>query len=173
MSPRRIAIVDMGSNSLKFSITEVNDSGGQTVIHERADTIRLSAGIRSTGAIEPGRMTRALESLKHYEQVARAHGVEQWIGVATAAIRMASNGQDLLDAIARTTSWNIRVISGDEEAELTFLGLQTRIAELRPRLHSRHWRWKLRGYRCPGPRVHGGGVDLHWIGHPLGYMLHQ
>jgi exopolyphosphatase/guanosine-5'-triphosphate,3'-diphosphate pyrophosphatase len=119
----RIAIVDMGTNSLKFSVTEVDSTGAETIINARADTIRLGAGIETTGVIDPVRAQRAIDALVSYEQVAKSLGAEALIGVATAAFRMANNRFDLLGRIARTTDWKVSVISGAEEARLTFLGL--------------------------------------------------
>ncbi len=121
--PRRLAVVDMGSNTLKFSVTEVGPTGEERVIHAYAETVRLGAGVAVHGSIEPDRIERALIALRHYELVAKSYGVEACIGVATAALRMASNGDDLLDRIHRTTGWDISVITGADEARLAFKGL--------------------------------------------------
>ncbi len=120
---RRIAVVDMGSNTLKFTVTEVDEFGSEQVIHAYAETVRLGAGVAVEKRIEPERIERALLALRHYELVAKSLGVEAYIGVATAALRMASNGDDLLESIHRTTGWNVRVITGEEEARLAFQGL--------------------------------------------------
>ncbi len=120
---QRIAIVDLGTNTLKFSVTEIDSTGAQTIINARADTVRLGAGIGTTGLIDPVRAQRAIDALVSYEHVAKSLGAGAQIGVATAALRMASNGSDLLDRIAGTTDWKVSVISGAEEAHLTFLGL--------------------------------------------------
>ena len=62
--PRRIAVVDMGSNTLKFSITEVDGSGSERVIHAHAETVRLGAGVAATGSIDPERFDHALSALR-------------------------------------------------------------------------------------------------------------
>lgn len=121
--PRRLAVVDIGSNTLKFSITEVQDSRQDHVLHAHAETVRLGAGVAIRGMIDPARSERALDALRHYELIAKSFGVEACIGVATAALRMAANGDDLLDQIHRKTGWSIRVITGEEEARLAFRGL--------------------------------------------------
>lgn len=126
---RRLAIVDMGSNTLKFSITEIGASGEERVIHTYAETVRLGAGVAFSGTLDPARVERALLALRDYEAVARSYAVEACIGVATAALRMASNGDDLLDRIRRTTSWDVRVITGDEEARLAFVGLASSLPD--------------------------------------------
>ena len=120
----RIAVVDIGSNSLKYSVTEIDAEGKQHVIAALAETVRLATGVVSTGTIEPHRIELAVAALRHFEDQARLLGVEAMRGVATAALRMASNGGDMLERIAGETSWRVRVISGDEEARLVFEGLK-------------------------------------------------
>lgn len=121
---RRVAVVDMGTNTLKLSVTEVGDDGQQEIVDAHAETVRLGFGIAESGKIDPQRALRALVALRSYQQRADALGAEDFIGVATAALRMASNGDSLLTDIARQTRWKVRVISGDEEARLTFEGLR-------------------------------------------------
>lgn len=127
--PRRIAVVDMGSNTLKFSITEVDDAGGERVIHAHAETVRLGAGVAVSGSIDPERFDRALAALRDYEAIARSFDVDACVGVATAALRMARNGADLLDRIGGTTGWTVHVVSGQEEAQLAFEGLVRSLPE--------------------------------------------
>lgn len=120
----RLAVVDMGTNTLKYSVMEINDDGGFREINAQADTVRIGAGIAATGLIDAERAERAIESLVKYERLALGLGATAFIGVATSAMRRASNGSDLLDAIATKTGWQLRVISGTLEAELTWSGLQ-------------------------------------------------
>ena len=120
----RIAVVDIGSNTLKYSVTEIEATGAEHVVAAMAETIRLGAGVARTGQIEPRRIQLALDALRRFEDHARSLGAEAMRGVATAALRMASNSSDLLDRIAGETSWRVRVISGDEEARLTYEGLR-------------------------------------------------
>ncbi len=121
---RRVAVVDMGTNTLKFSVTEVGDDGQQEIVDAHAETARIGYGIGETGQIDPRRAVRALAALRSYEQRAESLGARDFIGVATAALRMASNGESLLSDIAQHTRWKVHVISGDEEARLTFEGLR-------------------------------------------------
>lgn len=118
----RVAVVDIGTNTLKFSVTEVHD-GSELIVDAHADTVRLGAGIQKSGAIDPDRIDRAMASLKSYERVASGIGADVFIGVATAALRMANNGAELLDRIALETAWDVRAITGAGEAALAFNGL--------------------------------------------------
>ena len=120
---QRVAVVDIGTNTLKFSVTEVEDDGSETIFDSHADTVRLGAGVQKSGTIDPDRIERTVASLQSYESVARSMGANVFIGVATAALRMARNGSKLVDRIALETGWDVRVITGDEEATLAFNGL--------------------------------------------------
>ncbi len=120
---RRIAIADLGSNTLKLSVTDVASNGAQHILDVAAHTVRLSAGVAETGFIEPVRIDRAMEALQEYELRAREMGAVAFRGVATAAVRMASNGSVFIDRIKRETAWRVNVITGQDEAHLTFLGL--------------------------------------------------
>jgi exopolyphosphatase/guanosine-5'-triphosphate,3'-diphosphate pyrophosphatase len=125
----RIAVVDIGSNSLKFSIADVNPDGGETIIQADAQTVRLAAGIASSGMIQPERARHAVEAMQFYDQIAKALRSDAQLSVATAALRMASNGQHLIEQIEATTNWRIQVISGEEEAVLAFSGLVSEMPE--------------------------------------------
>jgi exopolyphosphatase/guanosine-5'-triphosphate,3'-diphosphate pyrophosphatase len=114
----------MGTNTLKFSVTEVDEQGDQEIVDAYAETVRLGFGIGNTGQIDPHRLLMAMVALEAYERRAEELGAQDFIGVATAALRMASNGQSLLEKIERQTRWKVHVISGDEEARLTFEGLR-------------------------------------------------
>jgi exopolyphosphatase/guanosine-5'-triphosphate,3'-diphosphate pyrophosphatase len=127
MQPVNIAIADLGSNSLKLSVTRVGAKGEQRILHAAAITVRLGYNVAKTGAMDPARIERAVEALRNYESIARNLGATIFIGVATAAVRMAANGNEFLSRVANETAWDITVISGDEEAHLAFLGLQAEL----------------------------------------------
>ena len=127
--PRVVAAADLGSNTVKISIASVSADGAIVEISNGAETIRLGAGIERTGAIDPDRIRQCVDVLSDYEQRARALGARTFIGIATEALRVAHNADVLLDRIAEVTAWRIRVISGDEEARLTFVGLRERVPD--------------------------------------------
>ena len=120
----RIALVDMGTNTLKYSVAEVRDDGSFEDIDGFADTVRLGAGLVSTGRIDPARIDRALSSLVGYQQRAEELGASIFLGVATAALRRATNGRDVLMAVSERTRWQVKLVSGDLEARLTWAGLR-------------------------------------------------
>jgi exopolyphosphatase / guanosine-5'-triphosphate,3'-diphosphate pyrophosphatase len=122
-----VAAADLGTNTIKITVASVNHDGSIAELLDGAETIRLGAGIEDTGRIEPSRLEQCIAVLRDYEQRGRELGATAFIGVATEALRIASNGPDLLQRTRQETSWAIRIISGDEEARLTFVGLQDRL----------------------------------------------
>ncbi|MGI8483971.1 MAG: Ppx/GppA phosphatase family protein [Thermomicrobiales bacterium] len=124
-----LAVVDIGTNTLKFTVARCFSDGSIVDLEAQAETVRIGAGIETTGKIDPARAQRAVEALKAFAAIAQKHGAIECAGVATETLRVASNGEDLLARIAAETSWKIGVISGTEEARLTFVGLRDLLPE--------------------------------------------
>lgn len=125
--PRVVSAADLGTNTVKISHAMVHVGGEIVTLRDEASTIRLGMGIEETGAIEPSRIDQCLEILKAEEREGILLGSDTFIGVATEALRVASNGDELLARIRQETRWDIKVISGQDEAHLTFLGLQDHV----------------------------------------------
>ncbi|MGB3305012.1 MAG: hypothetical protein WBA63_02430 [Thermomicrobiales bacterium] len=119
-----LAVVDIGTNTLKFTVASCRRDGTITLIAERAETVRLGAGIEAIWRIDENRAVRAISALREFESIATDAGAVSFSGVATEALRLATNGSDILARITAETRWQVRVISGDEEARLTFVGLR-------------------------------------------------
>jgi exopolyphosphatase/guanosine-5'-triphosphate,3'-diphosphate pyrophosphatase len=120
--PRTIAAVDIGSNSIKMTVAR-GDAAHLDEFDWRSETVRLGAGIDVTGRLAEDRIEAALETLERFVLIARAHGAARVIAVATEATRIAENGPAFLERAQAETGIEIRTITGDREAELTFLGL--------------------------------------------------
>ncbi|MCA9832866.1 MAG: hypothetical protein KC435_02910 [Thermomicrobiales bacterium] len=120
----KISAADLGTNTLKVTHATLLPDGELAQMLHASDTVRLGYGIEATGRIEQQRFDACLAFLREQEAVGREYGVEAFIGVATEALRIAENGADLLERIANETSWQIEIISGVREAELTYLGLK-------------------------------------------------
>ena len=119
----RIAIIDLGSNSARLIIMKVSKSGAYHLIYNQKEGVRLSEGLQHSNALQPEAMQRALDTLLSFAHMCSLHKVTTTIAVATAAIRNAVNGQEFMLAIARKTNLTIRVISGEQEARLGFVGV--------------------------------------------------
>lgn len=111
----KVAVVDMGSNSLHLQVV---DGDGQTLHVARAG-VRL--GDLDGDRLRDGAIHAATQAIAAFQDQARAHGAELGQISATAALRDCSNPQDLAERIA-SLGMELEVLSGDDEAELIFLG---------------------------------------------------
>lgn len=120
----RISAADIGTNTVKILHAVRHRDGTIESLEHVTNTIRIGAGVETTGEIEPARIDACIEFLQEQEAYGQELGSTAYIGVATEALRTASNGTILTDRIAAETGWGIEVISGTEEARLTFIGLR-------------------------------------------------
>jgi exopolyphosphatase/guanosine-5'-triphosphate,3'-diphosphate pyrophosphatase len=117
------AAFDLGSNTIKMTVGRDSGNGHVEEILSRSETVRLGQGIETSGELAQDRVTAALDTLRRFSDEARNAGATRLIGVATEATRVARNGQEFLDQVHAETGIEIKPISGQREAELTFLGL--------------------------------------------------
>lgn len=122
--PLRISAADLGTNTLKVTHAVRLPNGDLADMVHASETVRLGFGIEQTGRIEQKRFDDCIAFLKEQEAVGRKYGSTVFTGVATEALRIAANGEDLLERIHGETAWSIDIISGDREAQLTYLGLR-------------------------------------------------
>jgi exopolyphosphatase/guanosine-5'-triphosphate,3'-diphosphate pyrophosphatase len=117
----RVAVVDIGTNSTRLLVAEVEQ--GQLRELERQTTVtRLGEGLEASGRLSNAAIGRVSEALAAYREAIDRLGAERTVAVATSAMRDAENGPDFRDEIQRRFDLDARTISGDEEARLTFLG---------------------------------------------------
>ncbi len=119
MTTQRVAGVDVGSNSFLLTILEAG-ADGERVRLDRTDIVKLGQGVDQTGHLAPAAIERAAAKLGEYQQVCAEYGVQRVRAVGTAALRDAVDREVLLDRVERETGWRIEVISGEQEAELTY-----------------------------------------------------
>lgn len=117
----KIAVIDLGSNSVRMSIFE-NKLPMKTLKAYRS-TIRLSEGMTKDMKLKEAAQERAADALSEYKDIAEKNGADTVIAVATAAVRKAKNRQQFLDLIKEKTGIDIRVIDGDTEAALDSLAV--------------------------------------------------
>lgn len=120
---RRVAAVDIGSNTLHLIIAEVDALGQRLMISDRqVEMVRLGADVATTGAIGPERAARACAVLQSMAKRARKASVQTTIGLATEGVRAASNAAAMIASFSAALGSPITLISGMEEAALTFWG---------------------------------------------------
>jgi exopolyphosphatase/guanosine-5'-triphosphate,3'-diphosphate pyrophosphatase len=121
VTARRIGVIDLGTNSSRLLVA---DAGGDrlTEIERRTSVTRLGEGLEASGRLSDAAIARVVETVSGYRRLLDQHGAETVVCVATSAMRDAENGHELADILRRDFTVDPRVISGDEEARLTFLG---------------------------------------------------
>ena len=118
--PRRYAVIDVGTNSVKFHIGERAADGGWRAIVDRADVTRLGQDLESTGRLGDDAQSARRRRAGMAEEAAR-NDVESIVAVGTAGLRLAPNRNELIDAVRRIHGVDVEVIPGDEEARLAYL----------------------------------------------------
>jgi exopolyphosphatase/guanosine-5'-triphosphate,3'-diphosphate pyrophosphatase len=118
----RVAIVDIGSNSTRLLVAE-RETGRITRELERRSTVtRLGKGVDATGALDEEAMERTYSTLQEYRELIDEHHAERALAVLTSAVRDASNGREFAETVKIRYGLEPHILSGDEEARLTFLG---------------------------------------------------
>ena len=125
---RRYAVVDVGTNSVKFHIGELRADGTWATVVDRAEVTRLGEGLDATGRLGDEPMTRTAEAIAAMVDDARGAGVEKLAAVGTAGLRIASNSADFLAAVRERTGVEVEVISGEDEARLAYVAATSGLA---------------------------------------------
>jgi exopolyphosphatase/guanosine-5'-triphosphate,3'-diphosphate pyrophosphatase len=118
----RIAVVDLGTNSTRLLVADVDSAGAIAEVDRRTVVTALGQGVDATGALAPEAVDRVLAVLRDYRAAIDAHGARRTVAVLTSAVRDASNGADFTRRVRDRFRLDARTIGGDEEARLTFLG---------------------------------------------------
>jgi exopolyphosphatase / guanosine-5'-triphosphate,3'-diphosphate pyrophosphatase len=118
----RLAALDVGTNSTRLLVADVED--GRVVAEHAREMIitRLGKGVDRTGRFDPAALRRTLDVLAGYEATCRRLGVSRRRVVATSATRDAGNRQELLDGVRALLAVDAEVLSGEEEAATAFRG---------------------------------------------------
>ncbi|OLF11062.1 exopolyphosphatase [Actinophytocola xinjiangensis] len=122
----RIAAIDCGTNSIRLLVADVteHDDGHRSLrdVHREMRIVRLGEGVDATGRLAPAALARTRDALADYTAVCRRKGVERVRMVATSATRDAGNRDEFFDMTRAVLGVEAEVISGDEEARLSFTG---------------------------------------------------
>ncbi len=116
----RIAAIDLGTNTIRLVVAEVESDGSYRVLDEEREMTRLGRGLDRSGQLGRGPVERSLEALCKMRAIADGFGVSHLRVVATSAVREASNGGAFRREAQRRCGVRVEVISADEEAQLAF-----------------------------------------------------
>ncbi|MGN6791867.1 MAG: Ppx/GppA phosphatase family protein, partial [Streptosporangiaceae bacterium] len=120
---RRVAAIDCGTNSLRLLIADVDAGRSQLAdVLRRMEIVRLGQGVDATGRLAPEALARTFAMLEQYAKAISDSGAEAVRLVATSATRDASNSDEFTKGVQRILGIDPEVISGAEEAYLSFSG---------------------------------------------------
>lgn len=111
------AVIDIGTNSTRLLVAREGKE-----LHRQTTITRLGQGLRASGSISSEALEKTIEVILKYVDEARSMGAEQICAYGTAALREAANSAEAIKLIEEKTGIKVRILTGEEEAEITFLG---------------------------------------------------
>jgi exopolyphosphatase/guanosine-5'-triphosphate,3'-diphosphate pyrophosphatase len=124
----RVATIDIGTNTVLLLVAEQSSTGDLVPVVERAAITRLGEGVDRFRRLTPAAVARTSACLDDYATLVSASRVERIAIVGTSAMRDAEGGDALRARIRAAFGVDVRVLSGDEEARLTFRGAVSGLA---------------------------------------------
>lgn len=119
----RLAAIDIGTNTIRLVVVEVDQDGTFRVLDEEREQTRLGHGLYDTGRLGEESMERSLEALGRMKAIAEGKKVSEIRAIATAAVREATNGRTFRRRAERRHGLRIQVISSRQEARLAYLSM--------------------------------------------------
>ena len=120
---QRIAIIDIGSNSARLVISHIYKNGAYNMVYNQKEALRLSQKVDGKNLLTDEAYASTIETMKSFAYMCRIYHADKTIAVATAAIRNAANGADLVKRVAEETGIQLHIISGNTEAYISYLGV--------------------------------------------------
>ncbi|MFB5191835.1 Ppx/GppA phosphatase family protein [Alicyclobacillus fastidiosus] len=119
----RVGIIDLGSNSARLAVYEINGNGGYRPCCRMKKNIQLAQYIDGQGNISSSGIHQAVVSVQAFKNAGELYHVEHWAAAGTAAIRLAKNRTEVMRVLEQETGICFRVLSGEEEAWYGYLGV--------------------------------------------------
>jgi exopolyphosphatase / guanosine-5'-triphosphate,3'-diphosphate pyrophosphatase len=123
----RIAAFDLGSNSFHLLVVDAHPDGTFAPLIREKEMLRLGDAVGREGRIPDSLADRAVATVDRFRKLAAGAGTEEIHACATAALREAENGGEVVDRMAVEAGVKVRVISGQEEAELIFRAVKAAV----------------------------------------------
>jgi len=129
MSNQIYASIDIGTNSTLLLVAEYQDGHFHPVRNE-VEITRLGQEVGNTERLHNDAMERTIATLRKYRQICNNLGVEDVIIGGTSAMRDAENGPAFIRQVQNELGWNVRILTGDDEARLTFLATRYEFSDI-------------------------------------------
>ena len=126
----RLATIDLGTNTVRLLVVETSGARRWRVLAQEQIITRLGEGAAATGRLGELPMARTVEAITAFCRQAESLEAGEIVIVATSAVREAANRQLFLGRVRRATGRDVRVVAGEEEARLSFLGVLSGIEEI-------------------------------------------
>ena len=120
---KRVAIIDIGSKSIKFFVGEKQNDGTIATILDTNNIAALGEGLAQTGRISEEALERNALAVKEFAEKARELNAEKIISVGTMALRSAANSADFVARVRELCGIDVQIIPGEEEARLSYLAV--------------------------------------------------
>ena len=120
----RLGVLDVGSNTVHLLVVDAHPGARPIPTASHKAVLRLMRYLEPDGAIGDEGVAAILDAVGGAADAAREAGIEELLPFATSAIREAANGEEVLARVARETGVELQVLSGDDEARLTFLAVR-------------------------------------------------
>jgi exopolyphosphatase/guanosine-5'-triphosphate,3'-diphosphate pyrophosphatase len=124
--PRRIAAIDVGTNSIHMIVAETRDHGYRVVDREK-EMVQLGLASLDGQALTEDAIERGIATIGRMAEIATKWDVDETVAVATSAVREAPNRRDFLRRVKEATGVKVRVISGEEEADYIFRAVRSAV----------------------------------------------
>ena len=158
------AVIDLGSNSVRFQVTQVGNNGELNVIQSQKAFVRLSENMGPEKLLKPEPIARTLKALNQFKTYYEKLPNVNLCAVATAAVRQAHNQADFLKRVKKEVGLDLKVITGRQEAYLDYLAVKNTLPLRRALIIDT-------GGASTELILVSHGIAKHWISLPFGSVL--
>jgi len=120
----KIAIIDLGTNTFNLLIVEMQSDKTYKILFQTKISVKLGEGGINKGFIAPVPFQRGVDAINIYKKIITDYNADKIVAIATSAIRDAGNGNEFTTRIKQESGIEVKVISGEEEAELIYAGVR-------------------------------------------------
>jgi exopolyphosphatase / guanosine-5'-triphosphate,3'-diphosphate pyrophosphatase len=120
----RLGVLDLGSNTVHLLLVDAHYGAAPVPASKLKEPLRLSEHLRSDGSVDDAAVEQLIDFVNRGQHLAEDKGATEIMAFATSAIREAANGEQVLSRVRDETGLDIQVLSGEDEARMTFLAVR-------------------------------------------------